>query len=401
VLLGAFAERSAENDRRAHDLLFGVKNSRKAYIGFEAGLQDPEIMTKKRHQEEALRQRVASDPKMQAAYGDAWQQVDNALKLYRTILPELSALGIRSSLYGDALTIVRLTAEVQKPNGERLREYRESNLESLKQGLFSEAPIYPDMEIVLLGDALSRWAEIMGADNPLVKQALGTRSPQALASELVRGTKIADATFRKKLVEGGRAAVEASDDPMIRFARIIDPRGREVRAAYENQVDEPLRQAYARIANATFAASGGETYPDATFTLRLSFGTVKGYEENGKQIPSSTNYAGAYEHASEHKNLPPFDLPKRWWTRKPEVKLQTPLNFVSTIDIIGGNSGSPIVNRDGEFVGIVFDGNLQSLPWDYQFDDRQGRGLSVDSHGIIEALRAIYQDEPLVKELTK
>jgi hypothetical protein len=358
-------------------------------------------MAKKRQHEEALRQRVASDPKMQAQYGDAWQQVDNALKVFRSILPEYQTLGFRSSLYADALTIVRLTTEVQKPNAERLREYRESNLESLKQSLFSEAPIYPDMETVLLGDAIARWAEAMGGDNPLVKQALGNRSPQALASELVRGTKVGEVAFRKKLVEGGKAAVDASDDPMIRFARLIDPRGREVRTIYENQVDEPLRQAYAKIANATFAASGGETYPDATFTLRLSFGTVKGYEENGKHIPWATNFAGAYEHANEHKNQPPFDLPKRWWTRKPEVKLETPLDFVSTVDIIGGNSGSPVVNREGEFVGIVFDGNLQSLPWDYQYDDRQGRGLAVHSAGILEALRDIYQDEPLVRELTK
>jgi hypothetical protein len=169
---------------------------------------------------------------------------------------------------------------------------------------------------------------------------------------------------------------------------------------YETSVDEPLTQAYAKIANATFKTMGGETYPDATFTLRLSIGTVKGFVENGKDIPWSTTMAGTYQHAAEHKNQPPFELPKPWMTKKAAIKGSTPFNFVSTPDIIGGNSGSPVVNRAGEFVGIIFDGNLQSLPWDYQFDDRVGRSVAVDSASILEALRKIYAATNVVSELT-
>jgi hypothetical protein len=182
---------------------------------------------------------------------------------------------------------------------------------------------------------------------------------------------------------------------------MVDARSREVRKQYEDQVDEPLRQAYAKIANAAFrVAGGGETYPDATFTLRLSFGTVKGYEERGEQVPWFTTITGAYARAAEHKNAFPFNLPKSWLARKPQVKGSTVFNFVSTNDIIGGSSGSPVVNRNNEFVGIVFDGNLQSLPWDYAFDDRQGRSVSVASTGILEALRNVYSATGLVSELT-
>jgi hypothetical protein len=209
-----------------------------------------------------------------------------------------------------------------------------------------------------------------------------------------------DVAERKRLGEGGKAVVDASNDPMIRVARLVDPRARELRKKYETSVDEQLTQAYAKIANATFKTISGESYPDATFTLRLSVGTVKGFVENGKQIPWSTNMAGTYQHAAEHNNQPPFQLPKSWMTKKMAIKGSTPFNFVSTADIIGGNSGSPVVNRAGEFVGIIFDGNLQSLPWDYQFDDRIGRAVAVDSAAILEALRKIYAATNVVSELT-
>ncbi|MCU1229575.1 MAG: Peptidase [Acidobacteria bacterium] len=401
VLYSNYAERSAENARRANEELRGWENSRKAYGGMEAGLQDPQIVAAKRAAEQKLRDAIANDPKMAAAYADAWPAVEKALDVYRPILRERSVTNFNSTLFADARDIVRLADELQKPSGERLREFRDSNLESVKQALLADAPVYADLETVKLSDALAHWVEVVGADNPLVRQVLGNQSPQSLAAELVRGTKIGDAKFRQQLVEGGKAAVDASNDPMIRFARQVDPRTREIRTLYEQQVDEPLRQAYAKIAKAGFAVSGGETYPDATFTLRLSYGAVKGYEENGKQIPWATVYSGAFARAAEHGNKTPFDLPKSWLAKKPVVDMKTPFNFVSTVDIIGGNSGSPVVNRAGEFVGIVFDGNLQSLSWDYQFDDRQGRGVSVHARGIMEALKKVYAATPLVNELTK
>jgi len=405
VLLRTYSERSPENERRAHDDLFGIENSRKAYLGRIAGLQDPTIMNEKRQAEAALRAKVDADPQLKAQYGDAWDQVANALNVYRPIYTDFAWLeggrAFNSTLFGYARTLLRLGEERTKPNAQRLREYRESALESLKQGLYSEAPVYPDLETIDLADSLSNLVEVAGAENPLVKEILAGKSPQERASELIRGTKLGDPAYRKQLGEGGKAAVDASHDPLIELARIVDPRSREVRQTYETQVDEPLRQAYAKIANAIFKTSGGETYPDATFTLRLSFGTVKGYEENGKHIPWATTISGALERSAEHHNQAPFDLPKSWLSKKEELSNdKTPFNFVFTADIIGGNSGSPVVNRNNEFVGIVFDGNLESLPWDYQFDERQGRSLAVHSKGILDALHKVYHADDVVKELT-
>ncbi|HEX9500691.1 MAG TPA: S46 family peptidase [Thermoanaerobaculia bacterium] len=403
ILLNTYAERSAENDRRAHDQLFSIKNSRKAYFGLIGGLQDPAIMKKKADAEAVLRQKVAADPQLNPAYGDAWQAVRNAFETYKPFMIEfrfLDGTAFNSRLFNIARTIVRLADESQKPNADRLREYRESNLESLKQQLYSAAPIYEDLETITLGDSLAHWMESVGANNPLVRQVLDGKSPNELASELVRTTKLKDVAERKRLGEGGKAVVDASNDPMIGIARLVDPRARELRKMYETSVDEPLTQAYAKIANATFKTMGGETYPDATFTLRLSIGTVKGFVENGQQIPWSTTMAGTFQHAAEHNNQPPFQLPKSWLAKKAAIQGGTPFNFVSTADIIGGNSGSPVVNRAGEFVGIIFDGNLQSLPWDYQFDDRVGRAVAVDSAAILEALRKIYAATNVVSELT-
>jgi hypothetical protein len=325
--------------------------------------------------------------------------VDRAVENYREIYVPFRMLegtnavplAFNSHLFEMAREIVRMEEESKKPNADRLREYRESNLESLKQELYSEAPVYEDLEILELGDSLSHWAQLSPND-PLLKQVLAGKSPNQRAAELVRGTKLKDVAARKS---------PSADDPMIAVARLVDARARELRKQYEENVQEPLRQAYAKVANAVFKTSGGETYPDATFTLRLSFGTVKGYEENGKQIPWTTTLAGAYERSAEHKNLPPFDLPKSWFTHKAELKKSTPYNFISTADIIGGSSGSPVVNRQNEFVGIVFDGNLQSLPWDFQFDDRQGRSLSVNSAAILETLRHIYHADNVVASLLK
>ena len=408
VLLDTFAERNAENERRAHEDVNSVKNSRKAYIGRIAGLQDPVIWKSKADAEAALRQKVTGDPQLSATYGDAWQTVDNAIATLRPLYFEWRFIeyvdpsypaAFNTELFHTARALLRLAEETQKPNAERLREYRESNLESLKQQLYSEAPVYEDLEIVKLSDSLSHWVEVVGADNPLVRQALNGKSPGERAAELVHGTKLKTVAERKRLGEGGKAVTDASSDPMIDLARTIDARSRELRKQYEDNVQEPLRQSYAKIANAVFRTSGGETYPDATFTLRLSIGTTKAFEENGKHIPWATIMSGVFVRSAEHKNQPPFDLPKSWFTHKAEIKGSTPFNFVSTADIIGGNSGSPVVNRANEFVGIIFDGNLQSLSWDYAFDDRQGRAVSVDSAAILEALRKIYHADNVVKEL--
>jgi Peptidase S46 len=405
VLLKNFSDHSSEDARRAEDELFGYQNSRKARLGMLAGLQDPSIMTKKQADEKALRDKVAADAKLKQSYGDAWEQVAASLRAYKDIYHDHFLLERRgggafnSELFQKARTLLRLVEESRKPNAERLREYSEAGLESLKQQLFSKAEIYPDLEIVKLGDSLGMWIEMVGADNDLVKKVLAGKSPQERASELVLSSKLADADVCKKLAEGGEKALEESKDPMIDLARLVDGPAREVRKTYEENVDEPQRQAYSKLAQARFAVYGKDIYPDATFTLRLAFGQVKEYTERGQKIQWATTLGGTYEHAQAHGNKVPFELPRRWIDRKDRMKLDTPFNFVSTADIIGGNSGSPVINRNGEVVGIIFDGNIYSLVLDFIYTDEQARAVAVHSAGIMEALRSVYDAEALMKEL--
>ena len=404
VILSAFSARSRENARRAQDDLFGVQNSRKARMGMLAGLQDPAIMERKRAEEEKLRQVIQEKgSQLKEPVGDPWADVAAALKTWDGIyydwdlLEQGSAFSARA--FGIARTLVRLADESAKPNAERLREYRESNLESLKLELFSEAPIYDDLETVTLADSLTMLVEMKGESDPLVRQVLAGKSPVDRAAELVSGTKLKDVAFRKELAAGGQEAIRKSKDPMIQLAVLVDSPSRALRKTYEDQVEEPMRQAYAKLANARFAIYGTDVYPDATFTLRLAFGLVKGYTEQGKQIPPWTTFAGLYERAQEHGNQPPFELPQRWVKQKGQLNPNTPFNFVSTADIIGGNSGSPVVNRNGEFVGIIFDGNIQSLVLDFIYTEKQARAVSVHSASILEALRKVYRADRLADEL--
>ena len=407
VLLQNYAERSAENARRAEDDLFSIQNSRKAYLGILAGLQDPAIIAKKVESEKELRDAVAKDPVLSQKYGEAWDQVDRTLKTLVKIRDEYNLFGSRrpqafnSDLFGIALTLVRLAEETPKPNGERLREYAEAGLPSLKLQLFSEAPIYEDLDTVKFADSLGLMAEVLGENNETVKKFLAGKSPRERAAELIRGTKLKDVAPRKQLADGGLKAIQESKDPMIQFALLVDPESRRIRQQFEQQVDEPQRQAYAKIANARFAVYGSSVYPDATFTLRLAFGEAKGYVEEGSEIPWATTIGGTYEHAAAHNNKEPFELPQIWHDRKSQLNASTPFNFVSTADIIGGNSGSPVINRQGELVGIIFDGNIESLIWDYIYSDTQGRAVAVHSAGILEALRKIYQANRLVDEITQ
>jgi hypothetical protein len=409
VLLQNFSERSNENARRAEAGLFGVKNSRKAYLGMLGGLQDPAIIDQKKLDERELRETVDRDEKLKQAYGDAWDQVSATLKTLIQIRDEYNLIGIgpqrraqafNSTLFDIAIKLVRLAEESPKPNADRLREYSEAGLDSLKLQLFSDAPIYEDLETVQLADSLGMMAEELGGDNPMVQTVLAGKSPRDRAAELVHGTALRDVAVRKRLADGGLAAINASTDSMIQLARLIDPESRRIRQTFEQQVEEPLRQAYGKIANARFAVYGSSVYPDATFTLRLAFGEVKGYTELGQKVPWATTMGGTYEHAAEHGNQYPFELPKIWNERKSQLNLSTPFNFVSTADIIGGNSGSPVINRQGEVVGIIFDGNIESLVLDYIYTDKVARAIAVHSAGILEALRKVYTADRLVSELT-
>jgi hypothetical protein len=403
VLLTAFSGRSEENARQAKELLFTVQNSRKARVGGLAALLDPELMARKKEQEKKFRAKADEDDALKDARS-AWDRIAKAQKVRTANIRKYTMLeggvGFNSELFTIARRLLRASEELGKPNAQRLREFRESNLESLKFELFSTAPIYPNYEKVKLADGLTFLAGELGHDNPLVQKVLAGKSPSERAYELVSGTKVAKVDLRKKLYDKGKEAIEAAHDPMIELARLVDAEARAVRKIIETDVEEVQRQAYADIAKVKFALEGTSTYPDATFTLRLAFGQVKGYEEDGKHVPHATIFAGLYERAKEMNNRPPFDLPPRWVEKKDKLNLKTPFNFVCTADIIGGNSGSPVINRQAEVVGLIFDGNIQSLMLDFAYSDEQARALSVHSAGIIEALRKVYDANDLADELT-
>ncbi len=402
ALLQDFSKQSEENARVAKEDIFGLQNSQKAITGYQSGLLDKKIMDKKSADETALRAAFKADPK-NAGAPDPWDEIAKAIKTQQTIFPNLTYLerlrGFSGRLAQYARVLVRAAEEKPKPNSERMREFRDSALASLEQQLFSTEPIYKSLETALLSDSLGEMQEALGKDNGDVQKVLQGKSPADAARDLISNTKLDDVAIRKQLYEGGKAAIDASSDPLIVAMRSIDPSARTARKEFEDKVDSVIRRDGTIIAKARFAQSGFTQPPDATFTLRLSYGEVKGYQENGKAVPFDTNLGGAFEHATEHGDKPPYNLPESWMKAKAKLDLKTPLNFVSTADIIGGNSGSPTVNKKGEVVGIIFDGNIESLPWNFAYSDVQGRAVSVDSRGIQEALRKIYGATPLADEL--
>jgi hypothetical protein len=405
VMLATFSGRSEENRRIAEGDYFGVQNSRKARTGVVAGLQDPVLMREKIDAEKKLRAAVDANPEYKKQWGDAWDQIAHAEQVYSTFYDRYTALGrgglgLGGKLFGTARDLVRLAAEKPKPNGDRLREYRDSNMPTLELGLFSPAPIYPELEVLQLQSGLQLMVELLGGEDPTVVAALAGKSPKQRAEELVAGTKLADIALRKKLAEGGQKAIDASDDPMIALVKALDGESRSLRKRFEDEVESIEREGYAKIAAAKFAIEGEDQYPDATFTLRLSYGTVKGYDDGGKHVDPYTNFAGLYKRSEERKNQYPFELPKRWAAQRDMLNPNTPFDFVSTCDIIGGNSGSPVVNRAGEVVGLIFDGNIQSLVLDIAYDDAQARAVSVDSRAMVEALRKVYDAGALADEIT-
>jgi hypothetical protein len=399
--LKKFSAESPENERIAREDVFGLENSQKAFIGYLDGTRDAAAMSQKDQAERAQeKQYLAKNP----GAPNPWEEIATAVKVEREIYNQLTYVERTRAFYSDlavmARHLVRVAAEKAKPNGERLREYRDSALPSLQQRLFSSAPVYKNLQAVTLGISFAQMREALGADDPAVKIVLNGKSPEEAAKELISGTKLEDVALRKQLYEGGQAAIDASTDPLIVLMRNVDPQARAVRKRFDDEVDAVDQRDGGLIARARFAQSGFNQSPDATFTLRLSYGAVKGYMENGKKITYFTTLGGAYQHAAEHGAKDPYELPESWMKAKSKLKLATPFNYVSTADIIGGNSGSPTVNKAGEVVGIIFDGNIQSLANNFFYDDVQQRAVHVDSRGIVEALRKIYGADALANELT-
>jgi hypothetical protein len=367
-----------------------------------AGLQDPALMGRKRAAEEQLRGAVAAKPDLADAQ-DAWDRIARAQQQISRHAAEYDFLergyGFGSSLFFFARHLLRAADERPLPNGDRLEDYRDSALPSLELELTAGQPIYNDLETVKLADSLAWLAGEFGCESPLVRKVLAGQSPRERAAQLVRGTGLASLALRRELYAGGLAALNQTRDPMIELARLADPEARAVRKIMDLQ-REAIRQAHAQIGKARYALHGSSQYPDATSSLRLAFGVVKGYEEDGRQIPFQTTYAGLFQRASEQHYREPFHLPPRWTGARRKLDLSVPFNFVCTADTIGGNSGSPVVNRQGELVGVIFDGNLYSLTDGVIYTEDQSRAVAVHSSGILEALRKVYQATALVKELS-
>lgn len=403
VQLQTFCNRGAEYARIGESHLFGVQNRRKAMTGALEGLLDPAFLQRKIEQQAHLQ--AAGAPARQdepdASSADPWQQVAAAQDVRRTFDLRYHVLGraFGSQLFWIARQVVRLADELPKPSPDRLREYRDSELESLYLHLYTPAPIYDALEIETMASSLSQAAEVLGADDPTVVLALQGLSPQERARRLVLDSKLKDMETRRRYVREGASAIDSSSDPMILLARAMDAESRALRQRYEDEVESVERAAYARIGLARFAAYGESVYPDATGTLRMAFGQVKGYPEHGEAVPAFTTFAGLFERQEQRRGHEHFLLPERWAAARERLDLSTPLNFVATTDIIGGNSGSPVVDRKGEIVGLIFDGNIQSLTWDMAYDDAQARAVAVDVRGILEALRVVYGADELVREL--
>ncbi len=399
-LLNEYQRRGAEQKRHSTHMLFNVENSYKALRGRHGALLDRDFFASLVAKENDLRGAVLAKPEWKQSYGGAWEAIAKAQGVLRGIRKEYNFLesgqGFSSDLYGHARTLVRAAEERGKPLETRFREFRDSALPAVTQKLFSRAPIYDELEIAMLMFSLTKLREELGTDHPTVKKVLGQESPEELAARLVRGTKLKDVDARKALWEGGQDAICTSADPMIELARRVDPDARSIRKRYEDEVEAPVKKNAELLAKARFDLYGTSIYPDATFTLRINYGQVKGWEENGKVVPPFTEVGGAYERAT---GRPPYDLPPSWISSKAKLNLAARFNVVSTNDIIGGNSGSPVVNARGEVVGLIFDGNIHSLGGDYGFDPAKNRAVAVHSASIVEALSKIYAADRLIKEL--
>jgi Peptidase S46 len=408
-----FATKGPEQHRVSQSELFGIENSLKAFKGREATLVSPGFMDAKRSAEAAFRAKLAADPKLKDTVG-AFDAIAGAETAYRAFFVRMMLLegtpsasrvvpapfGFRGDLFANARILVRLAAEATRPNGERLREFTDSRIPAIEHRLASTAPSHPDLEIELLTFSLTKLREMLGPDDAVVQKVLGKKSPRQLATEVVRGTKLGDPKTRLALKAGGAAAVDASQDPMIVLARLVDPDARAIRSRFES-VDATITSESAKLARGRFAFTGTGTYPDATFSLRLSFGAIRGWTEpNGdggtRTVPAFTHFSGAYERAT---GVAPFALPRSWVSARPRLDLQTPFDQVSDNDIIGGNSGSPLLNQKAEVVGLIFDGNIASLGGDYFYESATNRAVSVHSSALLQALDRIYGAKRVLDEI--
>jgi len=394
-----FGKQSADNKEKVESTIFFLQNSLKVYVGRQEALSDKAILAKKQAEEDDLRAKVKASPELEKEYGDAWDEIAKAVDLAK---PEFKKQLFRrgdSQLFTLAMEIVQYVAEVKKPDGERLPQYHEAGLDSLLYQMLSPAPVYPSVEKMSMKNALNLAKEQLGADDAYLQAIVQGGDIDKSVDALVDGTKLADPAFRKSLLDGGEAAVAASNDPMIAAARRADPVWRANYVYMRDKVSSVFDAGGEKLGKARFAVYGKNAYPDATFTLRLSYGTVDGFPYNGTIAPPFTTFYGLYDRAASFSDKDPWNLTPKEEAARDKLDLATPVDFVTTNDIIGGNSGSPVVDRDGELVGLVFDGNIESLAGDFVYDGTKNRGVAVHSAGMLEALRKIYGVGALADEL--
>ena len=403
-VLWQYARAGEQQTKESEELQFGIENSIKVFSGWLQTLNDEKFIEQKQQQDASLRQWMAATPERRTKYGDPWSDLQHAqqsskdLSVRFMMLERGFGLGQLGQLFNDARTLVRAAAERNEPDGQRLPEYREANLPAVQQEVESDVPYYPQYEQSLLAWSLGKLRQALGADDATVHEVLGKQSPEQLAQQLVSGTKLGDAAVRKQLWEGGEKAIEASNDPMIVLARKVDAESRKIRKAYEDEVKAPTDKADETIAKARFDRDGTSSYPDATFTLRLSYGKVVGWNEGGQPVPPFTHFDGLYKRAT---GADPFKLPDSWVKAQSALNMSTPMDFVSDNDIIGGNSGSPVIDRQGHAVGLIFDGNIHSIGGDFVYDGTNNRAVAVDTAALVESVRKVYNLPRLADELTQ
>ena len=395
-----FSKTSPEAARTAKDYLDGIENTHKVFrMELATLLRDP-VIEHRTEQERKLREAIDANPELKSWAGTAFDDIARAEARYREILIPYTWIegggGFNSDLFFFARALVRAADERAKPNADRLRGFTDSALPALKQQLAAEAPVYPAVEQVRLSFALERMREYLGPDHPVIKQALGSASPDQRAKQLISGSTLGDPKVRLSLFDGGLAAIKASKDPMIALAREIDGEARRLREIYEKEVQGTIQRAQQAIADARFKVYGTSIYPDATFTLRLTYGAVQGWTEDGRRVEPFTRIARMYERAT---GVAPFALPKRWLDAKPTLDPETLVNFSTTHDIVGGNSGSSMVNAKGEIVGLIFDGNIHSISGSYWYDVEKNRAVAVHPAYIRTALERVYQTKAIASEL--
>ena len=391
----------AEQARQAAGTLFSLENALKAYTGEYKGLLDEKLMEKKRNEERDFRSKIDANREWKALYGDAWDAIARAEAVNRRLYKPFRFQQLRgSSLAGLVTSLVRYIDEKPKPDAERLNGYHDSQLQGLERQLFSPAPVYPALDEALLADALQQSLEELGPADPFNQAVLKGRTAAAVAKEAIAGTRLADPAARRALVAAGVSGLSTSTDPLVVLARAADTFTRRNQKTLDEQVTGVEQAAGEKVGRARFTVYGRSVYPDATFTLRLSYGQVKGYPMNGTIAPPKTTMYGLYERSAAFDNKAPFELPRRYIERRGSLDLSTPMNFVTTNDIIGGNSGSPVVNRNAEFVGIIFDGNIESLVGRFVYSEETNRSIAVHSAVVLEALRKLYDAGSLADELT-